>query len=40
MLIRMPPTTPFQIFWQVIINFQVIVESILDPVDNFMRNSY
>ena len=39
MSIRILSTTLFQIFRKIILNFKVIVESIMDPDDNFHRNS-
>ena len=39
MSIRILSTTLFQIFRKIILNFKVIVESIMDPDDNFQRNS-
>ena len=38
--IRTLPTTLFQIFCKIIINFIIIVKSTLDPDDNFKRNAY
>ena len=39
MSIRILLTTLFQIFRKIILNFKVIVKSIIDPDDNFQRNS-
>ena len=36
-LLRTLPTTLIQIFCKIILNFQDIVKSILDPYDNIMR---
>ena len=39
MSIRILSTTIFQIFCKIILNFKVIVKGIIDPDDNFQRNS-
>ena len=39
MSIRILSTTLFQIFCKIILNFKVIVKSIIDTDDNFQRNS-
>ena len=39
MLIKILSTTHFQIFCKIILNFKVIVKSIIYPDDNFRRNS-
>ena len=40
MLIRTLSTTLLQIFCKIILNSEVIVKSIIDPDDNFLRNSF
>ena len=39
MLIRIVPTTLLQIFRKTILNYKDIVKSIIDPDDNFSKNS-
>ena len=39
MSISILSTTLFQIFCKIILNFTVIIKSIIDPDDNFQRNS-
>ena len=36
MLIRILPTTPLQIFCEIILNFQVIVKSVIVPDEKFL----
>ena len=40
MLFRTLPTTLFQIFCKIIVNFQAIAKSIKDPDENVKSNSY
>ena len=39
MLIRILSRIPIQFFCEIIINFQIINENIMDPDDFFMKNS-
>ena len=39
MSIRILSATLFQIFCKIILNFKEIVKGIIDPDDNFQRNS-
>ena len=38
-LIRTLPTTSLQMFYKIILKFHVIVKTIIDPYDNFSKNS-